>query len=83
MNPDSQEVAMRRFEDAQGRAWDVVLGRESWGVLYALFVPAGHQAPIRQALLRAEGYDAAQTELATLDESALMRLFEQSSVKET
>lgn len=73
---------MRRFRAPDGTLWDVVLGRESWGALYALFVPAGHDAPVRQALLEAEGYDAAQTELATLDETRLARLFEESSPRE-
>ena len=67
---------MRRFSDADGRTWDVVLGRESWGTLYALFVPAGigRDEPIRQALLRSSGYDQAQRELETMDEPDLLRL---------
>lgn len=67
---------MRRFADHDGRNWDVVVGRESWGTLYALFVPAGvgRSEPIRQALLRSVGYDQAQRELETMAEPRLLRL---------
>ena len=76
---------MRRFTDAAGGAWDVVVGRESWGTLYALFVPVGtgRNEPVRQAILRASGYDAAQLELSELDDAALAALFERSTPKES
>ncbi len=75
---------MRRFTDEHGRVWDVVLGRESWGTLYALFVPAGAPAerPIRQALLRSAGYEQAQQELDGLDDDALRDLFATSQPRE-
>jgi hypothetical protein len=61
---------MKRYVDEQGREWDVVLGRESWGTLLALFVPrSGGTA--RQATLHASDYNAAQQELDALDEPAL------------
>ncbi len=49
---------MRRFSDERGETWDAVVGRESWGTLYALFIPAGAAAaqPVRQALLQSAGY---------------------------
>ncbi|HEX9107601.1 MAG TPA: hypothetical protein VF832_10245 [Longimicrobiales bacterium] len=67
---------MRRFSDWNGLPWDVVVGRESWGTLYALFLPAGvgRNEPIRQALLSSSGYDQAQRELETMDEPELLRL---------
>jgi hypothetical protein len=67
---------MRRFSDTDGQTWDVVLGRESWGTLYALFVPAGtgRDEPVRQALLHSSGYDQAQRELESMDEPQLLRL---------
>ena len=61
---------MKRYVDAQGREWDVVLGRESWGTLLALFVPRGG-GTARQATLQASDYNAAQQELDALDEPAL------------
>lgn len=61
---------MKRFVDEHGREWDVVLGRESWGSLLALFVPRDHGAP-RQALLATSDYNAAEQELDALDDAAL------------
>lgn len=74
---------MRRFEDADGLAWDVVAGRESWGNLYALFVPAGPDRtdPVRQTLLAAESYEQAEQELSDLDEAGLRELLARSTEK--
>jgi hypothetical protein len=71
---------VRRYVDEQGGEWDVVLGRESWGALLALFVPrvAG---TARQALLRASDYNAAQQELDALDDRALGELLSGSTEK--
>jgi len=76
---------MRRFVDDEGKTWDVVLGRESWGALYALFVPAGagNTQPVRQALLRAAGYDAAYAELMDADEARIAELFRSATPKES
>ena len=71
---------MRRFTDRDGAAWDIVLGRESWGALYALFVPGG-SAPIRQAPLRASAYDAAMQELDEYSTEDLQRLLDASQLK--
>ncbi|HSJ23307.1 MAG TPA: hypothetical protein VK929_01400 [Longimicrobiales bacterium] len=73
---------MRTFTDRDGTRWDVVLGRESWGALLALFVPASGAAPARQALLQASAYDAAMQELDELDETALQELLDRSTVKD-
>lgn len=72
---------MRRFHDAEGRAWDVVLGRESWGGLLALFVPV-QGGTVMQAPLRSDGYDAAQHELETMEEAALHALLRVATEKE-
>lgn len=71
---------MRRFVDSEGREWDVVLGRESWGALLALFVPRGG-GTARQAMLRSSDYNAAQLELESLDEARLAALLETSVEK--
>ena len=75
---------MRRILDEQGGSWDVVVGRESWGTLYALFVPAGPAArqAVRQALLQSAGYEQAQQELDAMDESALRALFRVAQPRE-
>lgn len=72
---------MRRFTDPDGRVWDVVLGRESWGGNMALFVPAG-EGVVRQAPLRSAGYDDAQRELDTMDDAALQELLRGAIEKE-
>jgi hypothetical protein len=73
---------MRRHTDRSGRVWDVVVGRESFGALYALFVPAGDsRGELRQALLRAESQTAAEQELAALSAEELEALLERSEPK--
>lgn len=72
---------MRRFRDRNGAAWDVVLGRESWGALYALFVPAGGRDGVRQTQLRTPSYEAAQRELDDSSEERLRELLERSEPK--
>lgn len=76
---------MRGFVDRNGGRWDVVLGRESFGALLALFVPAGpaDARAVRQAPLRAVGYDEAERELASLDDAGLQSLFDGSKPKES
>jgi hypothetical protein len=73
---------VRRLTDRQGREWDVVLGRESFGALYALFVPVRDNpgAP-RQALLRADSQAAADAELDALSTTELNDLLEGSEPK--
>ncbi len=75
---------MRRFSDEHGRIWDAVVGRESWGTLYALFVPAAAAAalPVRQALLESAGYEEAQLELEAMDDAALLALFRAAQPRE-
>lgn len=73
---------MRTFVDREGTRWDVVLGRESWGALLALFVPASGPGPARQALLKASAYDVAMQELNELDDAALQALLDRSTVKD-
>ncbi len=75
---------MRRFSDERGEPWDAVVGRESWGTLYALFVPAAPRAtaPIRQALLQSAGYEQAQQELDAMDDAALHELFRAAQPRE-
>ena len=71
---------MKRFVDEQGREWDVVLGRESWGSLLALFVPRGAGSP-RQATLASSDYNTAQQELDALDDGALAEMLRNSVPK--
>ena len=75
---------MRRYTDRLGMRWDVVIGRESFGALLALFVPAsGNTGQPRQALLRSDSRVRADAELAAMDNAELDSLFERSEPKET
>lgn len=74
---------MRRFNDERGGTWDVVVGRESWGALYALFVPVSGEEPIRQVMLGASGYEQAQLELSDMDVAALAELFRRAAPRES
>lgn len=61
---------MRRFADGEGRAWDVTVGRESWGTLVLVFsLRDGHEN--RTALMAAETLRDAERELEEMDEAAL------------
>jgi hypothetical protein len=60
----------------------VVVGRESFGALYALFVPArDNPAQPRQALLRARSQASAEAELAALSTTELDDLLDGSEPK--
>ena len=75
---------MRSYTDPEGRRWDIIVGRESFGALMALFVPAaGNDAPARQSMLAAESHLGADEELDTMEPAALDGLFERSEPKET
>jgi hypothetical protein len=73
---------MLRFIDVDGNAWDVVLGRGSWGAYVALFVSVAHLAPARQAVLDADAWDTANAELEGLDRDGLQDLFDRSTIKD-
>ena len=72
---------MRIFTDPDGRAWDVVVGRESWGSIFAIFIPRDGDRDIRQAVLDATTYEAGTTELGGLHEEELRALLERSEPK--
>jgi hypothetical protein len=73
---------MFRFSESDGSTWDVVLGRGSWGAHVALFVPVGHEAPVRQTALQAEAWDTAQDELERYAAEGFQDLFERSTIKD-
>lgn len=62
---------MRRIQDAQGDPWDVMLGRESYGMQVLLFVPCGGGG-VRKAMLAADTRVDAQAELDALDDAGLL-----------
>ncbi|MFO7894277.1 MAG: hypothetical protein R6U63_11120 [Longimicrobiales bacterium] len=73
---------MRRYTDPRGRDWDIVVGRESFGALYALFVPSGEtRAETRQALLQEESKPQAQAAVEAMSDSEIDDLFERAEPK--
>lgn len=58
------------------------MGRESFGALYALFVPAAEtRAETRQTLLQADSKGAAQESLEAMSQEEMNELFERSEPK--
>lgn len=73
---------MRRYRDPRGREWDVVVGRESFGALYALFVPAAEtRAETRQTLLQADSQAGAWDALDGMTDEEMDELFDRSEPK--
>ncbi len=73
---------MRRYTDSRGRDWDVVVGRESFGALYALFVPAGEtRAETRQTLLQQDSKAGAQAAIEAMSDDEMKDLYERSEPK--
>ena len=73
---------MRIFTDDEGRIWEVVAGRESWGAIFAIFIPRHGEAALRQAVLDASRYEEGTTVLDSLDDGALQELLDRSTEKE-
>jgi hypothetical protein len=61
---------MRHFDDDDGRRWQVVLGKESWGTLVLLFTPVA-AGESRTSVLTAETMLAANAELDALTDDDL------------
>ncbi len=75
---------MRVLEDDGGLCWDVVLGRESWGAFYVLFVPRegdDEDREARKAILGASAQEEASAELSRMDRVELLELLSGSVPK--
>lgn len=60
----------------------MVVGRESFGALYALFVPAAEtRAETRQTLLQADSQTAARESVQAMSQDELNDLFDRSEPK--
>lgn len=68
---------MRRFQDRDGREWEVWVGRESWGVMVALLVPV-QGGSARRAPLPASGPEEAERHVGALDHEGLLHLLAES-----
>ncbi|HSM04945.1 MAG TPA: hypothetical protein VK858_09975 [Longimicrobiales bacterium] len=72
---------MIRFTDRDGRSWEIVAGRESWGAIVALFIPTQDGATIRQSPLPAAGYEEATTRLEAMTPAEVQELLDGSEPK--
>lgn len=72
---------MRTFRDGEGRGWEVVPGRESWGGVVALFVPRGAEAVVRQVTLDVSSPTEAASRLSGLSDDELRTLLQKSETK--
>ena len=72
---------MRRFKDPRGVEWEVVVGRESWGTVVAIFVPRGEHASPRQALLDVSSWDEGNRLLLGMSQGDLQDLLMASDEK--
>jgi hypothetical protein len=70
---------MRRFIDEDGLGWEVIIGRESWGGMIALFVP--ESGDVLQKALTAESHAEAQAILDAATEDELRSLLAQAQPK--
>jgi len=70
-----------RFTAADGREWEVVAGRESWGAIVAIFIPVGDDQALRQTHLSAASYEEANAELGALGQEALQALLDRAIPK--
>lgn len=71
---------MWRFKDRSGNGWEVALGRESWGVLCALFVP-DEVGDVRQVPLMANNERDATSELDGLEVAGWQELLDRSQLR--
>jgi hypothetical protein len=74
---------MRVFRGPDGRTWEVVVGRESWGSLFAIFLPQGAGEEARQTLLPETPVEAANRALLEMGDRELLDLLEGSAPKPT
>jgi len=72
---------MRHFLDRDGKGWEAVVGRGSWGEYLILFVPREGGGPVLAASLEATSFDEAVLELDRLDDEQLVELLEEASPK--
>ncbi len=74
---------MRVYKDNDGKSWDVVVGRESWGTIVLLFVPREGSEPPRQNLMNVRSPEEGTRELMGMSEEVLGDLFQGSTAKPT
>ena len=74
---------MRIFKDLLGNEWEVVVGRESWGTVVAIFVLRKGTEPPRQALMDVSSWDDGNRILLEMSQEDLRDLLGESVQKTT
>lgn len=74
---------MRVFRDPTRREWEVVVGRESWGTVVAIFLLREGSEPPRQTLLKVPTANEGDRLLLGMTEEELQALLGQSVLKPT
>jgi hypothetical protein len=74
---------LRNFRDAKGVEWEVVVGRESWGTVVAIFVPRKGAGNPRQTLLDVTSMEKGNRLLREMGEGELRDLLQVSVPKTT
>ncbi len=74
---------MRVFRDSSGREWEVVVGRESWGTVVAIFVARGGTDPPREAMMAVSSADEGARVLLNMSVQELHGLLMASKQKPT
>ena len=72
---------MRVFQGVDGREWQAVVGRESYGVIVAIFLPQRGEDPPRQVDLKAGSMEEALQRLRAMEEGELQALLEEAEAK--
>lgn len=65
---------MRRISDARDREWDVQVGRESYGMHVALFMPVTGDGEVCQTMLASETWLEAEQTLGEASDDELRDL---------
>jgi hypothetical protein len=72
---------VRLFKDLLGNEWEVVVGRESWGTVVAIFVLRGSSEPPRQAIIDVSSWDDGNRRLQEMTDDDLRDLLGASEKK--
>jgi hypothetical protein len=72
---------VRVFQDPTGREWEVVVGRESWGTVVAIFILRKGSEPPRQSLLEVSSADEGSRLLLGMTQGELQALLGGSVLK--
>lgn len=75
-------TTMWTFRDEEGRKWEMVVGRESWGGFVVLFIPEDGDPGIRQTAVEASSQGEANRRVDELGRGGWLNLLDRSRPKE-